>query len=690
MLRKAFRSRSILGLPVMLLILVVAAACAAAETPAAEVRIVEKEVIVEVVKEVMVTATPIPPAFKLPPFKTYKWEGAMPTKFNEAPLLATLVQAGKLPPVEERLPVPQDVKVFHPPDEIGQYGGTVRTIFNRSGYSAMMIEAGLDNLVILPVDGGVNEPHMAKSWEVSSDFKDWTFNLRKGIKYSDGTLFTADDYLWGYNEIYGNKEFSASGPRRDYKVGGEAAVLEKVDDYTIKYKFPAPYTYFARQLTTYGGRGSTGYVPGGYAPSHYLAQFHPDFGDKTEIDKMVEDEGWDTWVQLLNNKNKWQNNPEMPVTGPWRATTKGAPIIMRFERNPYYWWVDPAGNQIPYVDSIDAQFVSDYEILNLKALGGQVDFQYRHIDGSKLPLYVANADKSGFRIHFWPAPHGNNGVIFINQTWDGDSEITKLLHNRDFRLALSLAIERDEINEGIFLGTGKPRSSVPAAWTPYYPGPDYETKYAIYDPAEANAILDRIGLDKKDSDGFRLRPDGKRLELRLHSLTKSFLNWPSLAEVIKSHWKAVGIDVMVKVGPRPDDENDMMLHLYVLGNAASDVFLGGVYFAPNRYSYVATRVQEWYTSDGEKGIDPSTQPHLADFAKMIDMFDEGKSTTHEKRIPIGQEIVRIMTDGVYQIGTVGDDSFFKGILIVNKDLINTTPILAFTGAMRPETFSYRR
>ena len=690
MLGKLVRAKLILGLPLLLVILVVAAACAAADTPTPVV--IEKEVIKEVIVEVTPTPTPGGAVMmELPTFKTYKWEGAIPTKFNEAPALAALVQAGKLPPVQERLPVRQDVKVFHPPDEIGQYGGTVRTMYNRSGYSTMMIEAGLDNLVIFPVDGGVNEPHVAKSWKASSDFTTWTFNLRRGMKYSDGTPFTADDYLWGYYEIYGNEEFSPSGPRRDYKVGGEAAVLEKVDDYTIRYKFVAPYTYFARQLTTYGGRGSTGYVPGGYSPQHYLSQFHPDFGDKAEIDKMVKDEGWDSWVQLLKEKNKWQRNPEMPVIGAWRSTTEGSPIIMRFERNPYYWWVDPAGNQIPYVDAIVAQLVTDFEILNLKALGGQVDFQYRHIDGSKLPLYVANAEKSGFRIHFWPGPQGNNGVISVNQTWEGDLEIEKWLRTRDFRLALSLAIDRDEIHEGIFVGTGRPRSAIPAVWTPYYPGPEYETKYAKYDPAEANAILDRIGLDKKDSEGFRLRSDGKgRLQLVLNSLDKSFLNWPALSELVVGHWKAVGIEVLLRVGPRPDDENDMMMHIYVLGNAHSDVFLGGVYMAPNRYTYVAELVQKWYTSDGAKGIDPKTQPHLADFVKMIDLYEQGKLTTHEQRIPIGKEIVRIMSDGLYQIGTVGEDPFFKGILIVNKDLINITPVLAFTGAMRPETFSYRR
>lgn len=710
-----------IGLPLTIVVLLVAVACAASTSEPTVVekevvrevevpvvvekevvkeveveRVVEVEKIVEVEKEVVVekiiVVTPEPvddPYETSSTFKTYKYTGASPTSYSEAPTFRLMAENGQLPTVENRLP--ENPLVFHPPTEIGQYGGILRFIGESPGGGAFANETGHDGLVMLPIDGGAPDPYVAESWKIENNGAKWTFNLRKGTKYSDGAPFTSEDYDFGYNDIFMNTDFFPGGPYPHLKNDGETPIMSTPDDNTVVYEWTKPYYYFAESLTSYFGFGGYSGWNWNYNAKHYFSQFHPKYGDQAQIDEWIDDAGFENWVQLYRSKATWREDPDVPVIGPWNSVTRGKPDIMRFNAQPYFWSVDPAGNQLPYLNGMVGQIVTDHELLNLKAMAGEADFQYRHIDATKIALYQKNSEKAGFRLVMWGAPHGNNGVISFNQTYDADPEVAKYLRNFDFRKAMSFAIDRAEINTAVFSDLGNPRGAVVSSWTAYYPGDEYAQKYSTFDPEQTNALLDSVGLDEKDSDGFRIDPaTGKALEITLFSSPAGLINGPAIGELVVNHWRDVGILTNLKVQSYPEDRNDAMTWLYVLGNFNSDPFSGQLAFAPSQWGFMGPRFSEFVTSGGESGVDPSTIAGAEGFAQVADLYAAGRATTYENRLPMGIEMQKIFVDNLYQIGTVGEDPFFKGLIIVNKNLVNVPDTMSFQTAIMPQIFSYKR
>ncbi len=179
---------------------------------------------------------------------------------------------------------------------------------------------------------------------------------------------------------------------------------------------------------------------------------------KEAVEKIAKAEGYDNWVSLLKFKNDCAFNPELPTITAWKTTTPINTPVWTLERNPYFYMVDTEGNQLPYIDKVVISLAENLEVLNLRAVAGEYDFQARHIDISKLPVFLENQEKGGYKVYFDPAEHGCDACLFVNQTYDADPEIAKWLQNRDFRIALSLAIDRDQLNETFWLGLGTPGS----------------------------------------------------------------------------------------------------------------------------------------------------------------------------------------------------------------------------------------
>jgi len=645
---------------------------------------------------------PIPPPAAVPAqklakveFHSFRYDGPIPEKFHEAPDLARLVKAGKLPPVEQRLP--REPLVVPPVERIGRYGGTWHRGFTGPADKQNADRIMHDHLIYYDLDGFTIVPHIAKSWEISDNARTFTFKLRKGMKWSDGSPFTAEDFMFAYRDLILNDELNPAKP--DYlKPGGKLGRLEKVDDYTIRYVFSQPHyvmlemcasLYVAGQST----RGGYGY--GIYAPKHYLKQFHPKYASKERLNKMIEEAGLENWVQLFKLQADAHLNPELPVVGPWKVVRPITSQLYVLERNPYYWAVDTAGNQLPYIDKIVMQLAEDLEVLNLRAIAGQIDMQGRHILLGKVPVLKANAAKGNYRILLWPHEKGTEMGVCVNQTWEGDPEIEKWLRNRDFRIALSLAIDREEINETIFLGMGKVRAAIPARGTPFYPGPEYEKKYIRHDVAEANAILDRLGLDKKDAQGFRLRTDGKgRLVLTLAIRGNAFLDMVGAAELLERHWAKAGIKVNVSVQERSFWQtrrraNEHQLSLGAGGSMNPWTSQAELPVAP--VCAYAINVGLWYETGGEKGVAP-TGP----LKQLLELFDRGKAIPFNRRIEVGREIYRILTDNVYVIGTVGRSPASSGVVVVKNDFRNVPEVAANStaaqtpGVARPEQFFFAR
>ena len=467
---------------------------------------------------------------------------AAQSKFKEAPMLADMVKAGKLPPVEKRLP--SDPLVVPVVERTGQYGGVWRRAFLGPADFNNYVRVVYDALGRFSPDGAKIEPKIAASWQSSPDFKVWTIKLRNGARWSDGAPFTADDMVFWHKDVILNKDLTPSIPGWLRNSDGTAASVEKVDAQTVRFTYKQPATLFLTALANQDG-GDRTYAA--FLPAHYLKRFHPEYTKKDDIDKLVQAAGFKTWTELFAAKNAPFENPERPTMGAWVPVTRVSDQVFTLRRNPYFVGVDPDGNQLPYLDEVRFTFFADIQALNLAAIAGEFDMQERHIQMTNYPVFKENEKSGKYRVITWPTFGGADAVVAFNTSYKADPELGKLFANKDFRVALSYAINRDQIKESVFLGLGEPRQGVPAPWHPYFPGDEWAKKYTQYKPDEANKLLDGIGLGKKDAQGIRLLPNGKPVTIEL-SVVPAFAAWPDVAQLISKDWEKVGVKTSSRSG----------------------------------------------------------------------------------------------------------------------------------------------
>lgn len=602
---------------------------------------------------------------------------AFPSSFAEAPMLAEQVAAGSLPALADRLPVSSDLLVIAPVHEIGKYGGTWRRGFTgpADGQNGQRV-AGGDRLLFWKSDGFPEmTPNVAKGWEVSEDGTEITVFLREGAKWSDGTPLTTADYMFWFEYMYQNEELVPV--RSPFFNIDEGATMEAVDDYTLKFSFSFANSLFLEVLgssvNVFGGHAIFGATAmGGVAPAAYMQQFHPDFVDQADLDALVAQEGFDNWVNLFKDKNTWQRNPDLPVITPWKTEVPITTDNWVLVRNPYYFGVDTAGNQLPYIDRISMTLAENLEVLNLRAIAGEYDYQARHISLANLPVLLENAEAGNYTVRLDPAQHGADGALMINQSYRGDEEIAKWLQTVDFRRALSLGIDRDAINEVIFLGIGKPGSAVVAESSPFSPGPEYRQLWSTLDVAKANEMLDAIGLTEKDADGYRLRTDnGERLIIEINPVP-AFIQFTAIAEMIKEDWAEIGIFLNIVEQERGLVEqrraSNELQTFFWQNDGTDELYLYPFHALPvANSSGTGPGYGDWYSSGGTAGVAPDPDGSVA---KVLDMFSEGLKATPEERITIGQEIWKIITDEVWTIGTVGQSGAFMGVRVAKNNMGN--------------------
>jgi peptide/nickel transport system substrate-binding protein len=305
-----------------------------------------------------------------------------PEDIKEAPALYAQVAQGELAPVAERMPL--DVRVAQVVESIGQYGGTWRRVCTSPGdVGAWVSRLSYDTPLRYEADAATIVPHIVKGFEVGDDGSSFTWFLRKGHKFSDGEPFTTDDIMYWWEDTQLNEEMNPAGPSttNQMAVKGEAVVIEKIDDYTVKMSFADSYGLFIPWMasTRYNWFWST-------YPKHYLSQFHPTYTDKATVEKMATDEGYDDWLGLHGNRRDWRN-VDLPCNRSWVGERLPPDIPSTVVRNPYYFLVDPEGNQLPYIDRMRFEVVDDINILNLKAVAGAVDMQMRHLSWENFPLF---------------------------------------------------------------------------------------------------------------------------------------------------------------------------------------------------------------------------------------------------------------------------------------------------------------
>ena len=603
-----------------------------------------------------------------------KW----PKKLAEAPVLAEMVKSGKLPPVEKR--VPDEPMVVKPLHSVGRYGGTWRRGFTGpgDGENGNRI-VSTDKILFWDYTGTKVMPCVAKDWKQSDDGKSVTIHLRKGMKWSDGVSFTANDFVFWYEEVYLNKDL-VPVPHPDFMANGKSGSIRKVDDLTVVFEFQDPNFLFVDILagsTAIGGGQATqamgGRSMGAYMPAHYIKQFLPKFSSKDEVEKKAKAAGFDGWVSYIRNRWDWRLNPELPVLTPWKTVTPINTPTWVLERNPYYMGVDSAGNQLPYIDRISMTLAENLEVLNLRAIAGQYDLQERHTALAKLPVFLENRAKVGYDVRLDPALNGSDATLQTNQAYEADPEIAKWLHTSDFRRALSMGIDRDQLNETFWVGVGTPGSVAPAESLPYSPGPEWRKKWSTLDVKQANALLDKVGLSKKDGEGYRLRTDGKgRLRLELQTSAGAFVPHTQIAEMIKEQWKKIGIQADVKEMERSlfftrIASNEQQIALWA--NDGSEV----LYLFPRHAlpldpveALLGTPIARWYASNGSQGKGPKDPRMIS----ALEMYRSANGKKTQERYKLAQEIWKILVDEQYSIGTVGLSPATMGVRIVSNKLGN--------------------
>lgn len=466
-------------------------------------------------------------------------DGLDPNRPKESPVLKQRVDAGTLPPLAERLPVEADRLVVDGPDGLGVFGGTYKGAVLGQGdvpwiermiaYEPMMrIDAQLEQIV----------PGIFKKIDVSADGKEFTIHMRQGMRWSDGKPYTADDAMFAFNDVFNNKDIHSTFPDT-FAFDGKPATAERIDDHTVKVTFPGPKGDFlslaARHAAWWGHNLA-------FFPKHYLEQFLPT--KNPDAEKRAADAGFGNWVDYWEDRIQWWNNPDKPVLYAWVITdplNKGTRVIA--ERNPYYWKVDSGGAQLPYIDRLEFEVVQEGEVMLLKGVKGELDFHSRHFntDANK-PVLAEGRSSGGYDFVTVQTTSMNKMVIALNLNHK-DAELRGIFQNKDFRIGLSHAINRQEIIDTLFQRQGEPWQAAPHRGSEFF-DEKFAKQYTEYDVARANQHLDAAGLTKKDGSGFRLRPSGARLRFTL-DVTTLFPEWANAADMIRQFWAKVGVEMQV-------------------------------------------------------------------------------------------------------------------------------------------------
>lgn len=576
------------------------------------------------------------------------WEAkAGPLKLSESPMTEAMVDRGNLPPLAERIPAEPIVIV--PAEGIGSYGGTMN--FLTDGGSGWTDDWFLYEFpAVLTPDLDRIVPNTLTGWESSADAITWTLYLREGIRWSDGTPHTADDWVFYWNDIALNKDMSAGG-RITFVEGTKApGEMRKINDYTIQVTFDGPRGTFIEEMTFLR--------PTPYLPAHYLKRFHPDYTDMSEIEKEIEARGLETWTDLMNQEWKQERlSPERPFLSAWVPVNSFKDSIFTIRRNPYYFKVDAAGNQLPYIDQIAMESIhGGSEAFFLKSISGEIDWFIAGSFGGleSLPLAVQKGIENDFRI-IETIP---NCAISVGTTWFNlfhpDPVMREVLRNKDFRLGLSHSVNRDEVNERLFKGAGSVSNPTVVFGPPYY-GERFARVGLEYDVDLANQLLDHAGLSSRDSDGFRLRPDGQRIRILLSIPNKWSLLATEAADLYQGYWEAIGVEVQPTVvewstfwSQIDNSEHDVAVSSNCMGGRIANPLFRPDFAAIQRWRFAP----EWYRWISSGGIDGEEPPDS--FKRYREIRDQAvQDPDEDKRIAAVHEMLEILYEELFvTFGTV--------------------------------------
>ena len=598
----------------------------------------------------------------------------------DSPIFADKVAKGELPPIGERVPSdPRVVKVKIP----GQHGGTMRVVFGRSKDTRIMVVYGYARLVTYDAEFNI-QPDILARVDVEHG-RIFTLHLRKGHRWSDGHPFTAEDFRYWWEDIANERTLSPLGPAKQLVVAGERAKVEFIDDHTIRYSWPSPNPHFLPALAS----ATPLYL---YRPAHYLKKFHMRYADPEKLAAMVKKSGRRNWAALHNRRdNQYKNdNPKLPTLQPWVLQTKPPAQRFLFDRNPYFHRVDQNGRQLPYTDRV-AMGVAAAGVIPLKTGAGETDLQARGIAFNNYTFLKEAEKRENFKVHLWKTAKGSHLALFPNLNAK-DPAWRTLFQNMEFRRALSLAINRHEINQVIYYGLAIEGQNTVLPASPLYKKA-YLDAWAKFDLKAANAKLDALGLTQRDSRGVRLLPDGRPMEIIVETAGED-TEQTDVLELIHDSWLAAGI----KLFTRPS-QREVFRNRIFAGETLVSIWSGHEFGIPNadtipdEFAPTDQLQLQWpkwgqhFQTRGRAGT-PPTDEYALELLKLNRAWSYAR--TRQARRDIWRRMLEINAEQIYSIGLI---SAVPQPVVVDSDLRNV-PIKgtfnwnpgAHFGVYMPDTF----
>ena len=565
---------------------------------------------------------------------------------QETPIFAEQVKSGALPPVGKRIPeAPSIVKSFAGADGPGRSGGQVNILVANARDTRLMTLYANARLIVYD-DHFKLQPDILQSYEVK-DSREFTFHLRPGHKWSDGEPFTTEDFRYFWEDIANNKELSPGGPNVELMVDGKPPKVEIIDPVTIKFTWEKPNPYFVESQA----RAAPLWL---FRPAHYLKKVHRKYTSPEEIAKQAKGGQAGNWVQIHRRVDVMYNNdnPDLPTLNAWKLMTPAPALRFVFERNPYYYRIDTKGQQLPYLDRVIFTAAAT-NLIPAKAGLGEADLQPRYLNMRDYTFLRKSAKSSQVDVRLWESGSGSQLALYPNLNVK-DEVWRKLNRDARFRRALSIAIDRDELNEVVYIGLAKPSNNTIMQRSALFK-PEYATKWATYDPKLANKLLDEVGLTQRNELGIRLLSDGRPATIIVEHASEETEDADALS-LIADHWKKIGIKLLFK----PQTRENFRLRTFS-GEAIWTAYAGittavpTVDTSPKEFAPTMQGGLQWsrwgmfIESKGKQG----EKCDMKEACVLLDYLHEWEGSIDEAtRRKAWEKILETTADQVFTIGTV--------------------------------------
>ena len=599
----------------------------------------------------------------------------------EPPLLADRVAAGELAPMAERLPL--EPLISKHDDSNVRYGGTMRLLFGKAKDIRQMVVYGYSRLVGYDLN-------LELKADILRDFtveegRVFTFHLREGHRWSDGQPFTTEAFRYYWEDIANNEDLSPFGPPQAMLVEERPPRVDIIDELTVRYTWHKPNPDFLTKLA----EPRPLFI---YAPGHYLRQFHEIYNTPEVLAAKVKESGRRNWVSVHHFANRQYklDNPELPSLQPWVNTTQKPAERYIFLRNPWFHRVDQHGRQLPYIDIVTVTIV-DKSLISAKTGAGESDLQGRYLSLTDYTFLKESETRQKYQVYLWGKGTGAQVAIFPNLT-SSDPAWRELVRDVRFRRALSLGINRREINQVIYFGLANESNNTVLQGSPLY-RPSYQSDWTDYDPDQANVLLDELGLIERDKHGIRLMANGSPMEVILHTAGES-TEETDVLELIRDSWHKLGIKLLVNASQR-EVFRDRVFSGYAMISMFSGIDNGlpSAAMSPEEFVPVNQSHLQWsqwgqfYETNGERG----QEVDLPEAQRLMVLFRKWENTpSYEEKQRIWGEILSIHAEMVYTIGIVNRvpqpvvvSDRLKGVPVEGTYSWSPT---SFFGLYHPDTF----